>query len=289
MNKKVLVLGANGMLGHMVVLYLREQGYSVDALSNSRKLDDETILMDITDKNTFEEFLTKHNYDVIINAVGILIQMSDKRPDLAAYLNSYMPHQLENLFKDSDTKIIHFSTDCVFSGKHAPYYEDSVYDGETFYDRSKALGEIMNNKDLTLRQSIIGPDMNENGVGLFNWFMKQSGEISGYSKAVWNGITTLELAKGVDDAIRQNLTGLYQLVPNENITKFKLLELFNEVFDRKLIIKDDKKSMDSNKTLINTRKDFKHVVPNYSVMIGEMRDWMDEHGELYGRYNEEGK
>src|SRR5699024_1115052 len=107
------------------------------------------------------------------------------------------------------TKIIHMSTDCVFSGKIGNYKEDSLRDGETFYDRSKALGELDNQKDLTFRNSIIGPDINENGIGLFNWFMKQEGSINGYSKAIWTGVTTLTLAKAMDSALKEDLVGIY--------------------------------------------------------------------------------
>ena len=100
------------------------------------------------------------------------------------------------------------STDCVFSGKTGGYDESSLRDGETFYDRSKALGELENQKDLTFRNSIIGPDLNEEGIGLFNWFMKQTGEINGYTKAMWTGVTTLTLAKAMESAVQQGLTGL---------------------------------------------------------------------------------
>jgi dTDP-4-dehydrorhamnose reductase len=286
MSKKVLVLGANGMLGHVIATYLRENGYKVDTISNSKKLDDRTLLLDLTDKAAFEKYLAENKYDVIVNAVGLLIKMSDERKDLAAYLNAYMPHQLEQIFKDTGTKIIHCSTDCVFSGRHGPYKENDFLDGELFYDKSKALGEIINDKDLTFRQSIIGPDMNENGIGLFDWFMAQSGQIDGYTKAIWNGVTTIELAKGVKDAIEQNLTGLYQLVPTENITKYELLKLFNEIFERGINIIPEEKSMDTNKTLINTRTDFNHVVPSYPVMISEMKAWVDGHKGLYKHYYE---
>ena len=93
------------------------------------------------------------------------------------------------------------STDCVFSGKTGWYSETSSRDGETFYDRSKALGELENNKDLTFRNSIIGPDLNKNGIGLFNWFMKQEGQIYGFTKAIWTGVTTLTLAKAMERCV----------------------------------------------------------------------------------------
>jgi dTDP-4-dehydrorhamnose reductase len=166
--KKVLVLGAGGMAGHVVSLYLRETGFAIDTLSAKNPLDDETSLIDVMDTSALATFLDGKHYDAVINCIGILIKQSEKRKDLSSYLNGYFPHFLENYYANSNTKIIHLSTDCVFSGENAPYKEDSPYDGKPFYDRSKALGELINSKDLTLRMSIIGPDMQASGVGLFN-------------------------------------------------------------------------------------------------------------------------
>jgi dTDP-4-dehydrorhamnose reductase len=133
--------------------------------------------------------------------------------------------------------------------------------------------------------SIIGPDMNKDGVGLFNWFYQQSGEVSGFTKAIWNGITTLELAKGIKTAIEQNLIGVYHLVPKDNISKYDLLLLFKDTFGRTDInIKPDNKTMAGDKTLINTRKDFDNNVPDYKIMVQEMKNWIDSHKNLYKHY-----
>jgi dTDP-4-dehydrorhamnose reductase len=182
---------------------------------------------------------------------------------------------------DSNTKLIHLSTDCVFSGASGGYTEDSLTDGKTMYDRSKALGEVINDKDLTFRMSIIGPDISIDGVGLFNWFMKQHGRIHGYTKAIWNGITTIELAKAISAAINQNLIGLYHLTPNENISKYNLLHLFKKEFGKEdvEIIPYDNFVVD--KTLINTRTDFDYQIPTYPEMIHEMALWIQQHKRLY--------
>jgi dTDP-4-dehydrorhamnose reductase len=282
---KILVLGAGGMAGHLVSLYLRENGLSVDTLSARHAIDKNTRILDVTDSAKFRIFLDSTKYDIVINCIGLLIKQSEERKDLAAYLNSYLPHFLEKYYSDSQTKIIHLSTDCVFSGQNPPYRENSPYDAQTFYDRSKALGEILNNKDLTFRMSIIGPDMNKDGIGLFNWFYQQSGEVSGFTKAIWNGITTLELAKGIKAAIEQNLIGVYHLVPKDNISKYDLLLLFKDTFGRTDInIKPDNKTMAGDKTLINTRKDFDNKVPDYKIMVQEMKNWIDSHNKLYKHY-----
>ena len=286
---KVLVLGASGMLGHVVAMYLKEQGYLVDTVVNSGGFDDDSIRINLMDKNIFELFLKKNGskYDYVINAAGVLTKKSTDHAHIATYINAYIPHQLENFFKDTKTKIIHYSTDCVFSGLNGPYQERSHQDGELFYDKSKALGEIINEKDLTLRQSIIGPDINEDGIGLFNWFMCQEGQVSGYSKALWNGVTTIELAKATKQAMEVNLTGLYHFVPDENITKYALLKKMNECFHRNLKILEDSKSMNLNKTLINTRKDFPYHAPSYDVMLQEMKVWIKKHPQIYSYYNPE--
>jgi dTDP-4-dehydrorhamnose reductase len=281
---KILVLGAGGMAGHVIATHLKESGLKVDTISARNRLNDNTLLMDVTDQHLLDSYLSKNKYDVIVNAIGVLVKQSEDRKDLSTYLNSYLPHHLEFLFKNSETKIIHLSTDCVFSGKNAPYGEDSSYDGELFYDRTKALGEIINNKDLTFRMSIIGPDIQESGIGLFNWFYSQTGETLGFTNAIWNGVTTIELAKAIKVAIDKNLTGLYHLVPNGNISKYNLVTLFKEVFDRTdITVKpDDRLSLD--KTLINNRTDFSYIVPDYNQMINEMRNWIDTHSDLYPHY-----
>ncbi len=288
-KNKILVIGASGMLGHVIARYMSEQGYEVDTVVNSGEYNDQSIKINLMDKSDFEQFINDRGfiYDYVINAAGILVQLSDERKDIASYINAYLPHQLEYIFSKTKTKIIHYSTDCVFSGKNGPYSEDSFQDGELFYDKSKALGEIINDKDLTLRQSIIGPDINKNGVGLFNWFMSQNGQINGYSGALWNGVTTIELAKATRAAIEHNLTGLYHLTPKSNINKYELLKIFNDVFSRGLEINEDRSTMNLNKTLIGNRRDFDYEVPDYNRMVLEMKEWIELHADLYKHYSSE--
>jgi dTDP-4-dehydrorhamnose reductase len=281
---KVLVLGAGGMAGHVVSLYLRENGFDVDTLSARNALDEKTHIVNVLELDKLKAVLGTDKYDVVVNCIGLLVKQSEERKDLAVYINAFLPHFLEQHFSDSKTRMVHLSTDCVFSGKNPPYREDATCDGELFYDRSKALGEIINNKDLTFRMSIIGPDMQKTGIGLFNWFYKQTGQIFGYTNAMWNGITTIELAKGIKGAIEQNLTGLYQLAPSNSISKFDLLQLFKEVFGTKDISIKPTKGLAVNATLINTRKDFNYQISDYKTMVYDMKVWMENHPELYTHY-----
>jgi dTDP-4-dehydrorhamnose reductase len=283
---KILVLGAGGMAGHVISLYLRENGHEVDTLSAKNPLDKETLLVDVMKLDRLESVLTAKDYDVVVNCIGLLVKASDEHRDKAAFLNAFLPNFLEARYKDSATRVIHLSTDCVFSGKNPPYQESSPYDGEIFYDRSKALGEIINDKDLTFRMSIIGPDMQKNGSGLFNWFYAQSGEISGYTRAIWSGVTTIELAKGIDAALKQNLNGLYHLVPSTSTSKYELLGTFKDVFARDdITIKADNTAVTLDKTLINTRTDFNYTVPDYRQMVEEMKAWITQHKEHYEHYS----
>ena len=176
------------------------------------------------------------------------------------------------------------STDCVFSGRRGTYNEASIPDGETYYDRTKALGEVNDSRNLTFRNSIVGPDMYENGIGLFNWFMKQNAPIGGYTKAVWTGVTTLTLAKAMDAALETNLSGLYNLVNNDTISKYELLGLFNKYFkDGKLQVNENPDFI-CDKSLVNNRKDFPFIVPSYEIMVQEMHEWIISHKELYPHY-----
>lgn len=282
--KQVLVLGASGMAGHVVATRLRENGYNVDTLSAANPLDEKTFIVDVTEIDILKRVLEKGRYDAVVNCIGLLVKKSDERKDLAAFLNAYFPHFLEYYYKDSSTKVIHLSTDCVFSGKNPPYKENSPYDGELYYDRSKALGEIVNDKDLTFRMSIVGPDMTKEGVGLFNWFYAQSGTIKGFRKVIWTGVTTIELARAIQSALEQNLTGLYNLVPDHGISKYDLLGLFKKSFKRDDITVEPEDSTVSNKILVSTRKDFNFTVSDYPQMVEEMAQWVDKHKNLYQHY-----
>lgn len=280
---KILVLGGAGMAGHVISLYFKGRGYDVVAYTTKPIGFCKNIVGNALDTVHFKNVIIEGNYDVVINCIGLLNHAAEENSSLAVYLNSYLPHLIENLLRNTQTKLIHMSTDCVFAGNTGPYGENSLPDGRTIYDRSKAMGEINNNKDLTFRNSIVGPDMNENGIGLFNWFMNQNAPISGYTGAIWTGVTTITLAKAMEHAIKENLCGLYNLVNNTGISKYELLCLFNEHCKSIPIIirKNDDFSLD--KSLINQRNDFSFVVPSYREMVQEMKEWIDSHSDCYCR------
>jgi dTDP-4-dehydrorhamnose reductase len=281
---KILVLGVSGMAGHTIALYFQERGHDVIGFSTTPFNYCKNILGNVFDFDPLKKHLLLEGYDAVINCIGILNQSAEDNRSNAVYLNSYLPHLIVDAINNTPTRLIHMSTDCVFAGNTGPYSENNLPDGTTFYDRTKALGEVVDDKNLTFRNSIIGPDMKEYGIGLFNWFMKQKGEIKGYKKAIWTGVTTLTLAKAMEKAIEDNLTGLYNLVNNTTISKYDLLKLFNkELRDNQIQINEENKFI-IDKTLINTRTDFDFIVPSYENMVLEMKEWIDTHPNFYNHY-----
>lgn len=281
---KVLVLGASGMAGHIITLYFREIGYDVTGFTRRPISYCKYILGDAMKPEDVKTAILRDDIDVIINAIGILNQNAENDKSMAVMLNGYLPHFVADTLRGRKTKLIHMSTDCVFAGNTGPYYEDSFPDGKTFYDRSKAIGELNDDKNLTFRNSIVGPDPNEKGIGLFNWFMKQAGPIGGYTGAIWTGVTTLTLAKAMEVAIKENLTGLYNLVNNESINKFDLLSLFNKYFRDGKIEINPNDNFQLDKTLRHRRTDFSFVVPSYDQQVKEMAEWVNTHKEIYLHY-----
>jgi dTDP-4-dehydrorhamnose reductase len=257
------------MLGHQVVNYfLKFDDYNVIDIAFRTKLRKETIISNAKDKMAFENVITELCPDVIVNCIGVLIPGSSNVEN-AIYLNAYLPHQLKNISKNISAKLIHISTDCVFSGDRGAYIESDVKDGTGVYSQTKILGEIEDDDHLTLRTSIIGPELKENGKGLFHWFMGQTGDVSGFKKSVWSGVTTIELAKIIKWAIDGNITGIYHATNNSSINKYKLLKLFQKYTEKEIRIYPlEQKNID--KSFVDTRLLIDYDIPDYENMIKEM-------------------
>ena len=282
--KKVLVLGAKGMAGHLVSQLLPQLGaYDVFSLARDIKENKNTINLDVTHTDELKKIISDNNFDAIINCIGILNKDAEDHPDKAIWFNSYFPHFLEAQTKNTATKIVHISTDCVFSGKKGGYTENDLKDGYGFYAQSKAFGELNNEKDITLRTSIIGPELNSSGIGLFHWFMSQenSSELNGFSKAFWSGITTIELAKVIHEILEQNITGLIQITQENKIDKYNLLRLFNHIFRSDSLTITENSEYEVDKSMISIRQDFKYKVPSYPKMLEEMKQWISDNNYQY--------
>jgi len=282
---KYLVLGSNGMAGHTIALYLISQGHDVFGFGRKPSSLFKSVTGDVTNTKILKELIESELFDVIVNCVGVLNQFAEKEKSNAILINSYLPHYLADITSHLSTQVIHLSTDCVFSGSRGGYTEHEFRDGTSFYDRSKALGELEDSKNFTLRSSIVGPDINKSGIGLFNWFMQQKGPISGYTKALWTGQTTLQLAKTIEQISKERVIGLINMVPDSAISKYDLLQLFNKYFrNGSVVIHPDAKYI-SDKSLKRTRFDFDYRIPDYEQMLYELYGWVINHKELYPHYS----
>ncbi|MFS0555837.1 SDR family oxidoreductase [Brevibacillus sp. 179-C9.3 HS] len=281
---EILVLGAGGMAGHVATLYFSERGHKVTSFSRTPLPYCETIVGDALNKEMLRDAVNSKPFDAVINCIGVLNKDVDMHPADGIFLNSYLPHYISECLKDKKTKLIHLSTDCVFSGKIGGYNEKSFPESDSLYGRSKLLGEINDSKNLTFRTSIIGPDRNEYGIGLLNWFMKENEKVKGFTSAIWTGVSTVTLAQAIERAIEVDLCGLYHLVNNQLISKYELLQLFNNLVRTAHIeiIADDSVYVD--KSLVNNRKDFDFKVPSYEQMIKDTCDWIRSHQEYYPHY-----
>jgi len=282
-KKKILLFGASGMIGHMAYAYLKSTDkYTITPVVFKNKINPEDVVVDVSEKQRVVDLIQTEKPDLIVNCSGVIIGGSKKYPDNAILLNAYLPHLLMRIADDMGCKLIHISTDCVFSGKKGAYGEDDIKDADDLYGRSKGLGEIVSDRHLTLRTSTIGPEIKKDGEGLFHWFMQQSGSINGFTQAYWSGITTLELAKAIDKGISNNLTGLLHVNNGEKISKYDLVNLFKTIWNKNNleIVRYESKVVD--KSLLKSTK-FDFGIPGYKQMLLDQKEWMDDHKYLYNQ------
>lgn len=283
--KKILILGISGMAGHVIYTYLKELNkYELLGTTNSNSFGNDSVKLDIFNISKLDDIIYDFKPDYIINCIGVLINNSKKAPDGAIFANSYLPHHLAKLSYDNNFKLIHISTDCVFSGKEGGYTEKSFKNATDLYGLSKSLGEVDDLKNITIRTSIIGPEIKSVGEGLFHWFMFQEQEINGYKRNFWSGVTTIELAYFIEWILNTELTGLIHLTNNDPISKFDLLSLISSVFQKKISILNNAEYI-CDKSFINTNDKITYKVPSYEEMIEEMKNFMENHSHLYEQYS----
>jgi dTDP-4-dehydrorhamnose reductase len=286
MKLKVLVLGSTGLIGHQVFNFLVEtEKYELYNITYRKKLNDETILCDVRNQDEFIAVVKSISPDVIINCIGVLIEGANMDSENAIFINAYFPHRLMSLADELNSKLIHISTDCVFSGeKGMPYVEKDFKDGKDIYAKSKGLGEIINENHLTLRTSVIGPELKTDGKELFHWFMSQSGKIDGFTKAIWSGVTTSVLANVVEWAIENKITGLYHVTNNRSLDKYTLLSLIKKHTKKEIFI-NKIKGKELNKSFIDTRKELNFIIPTYNQMVKDMIVNAKKNKSIYRHYD----
>ncbi|GEO27732.1 NAD(P)-dependent oxidoreductase [Alicyclobacillus acidoterrestris] len=278
---KLLIFGGAGMAGHVLSQYFRDIiKRDVWVTERSGPPDARKIVLDVRDHPRVEQALKQVQPDVVVNAVGLLNQVAEENVKDAIYINSLFPHLLAEHGTKQGFKLVHISTDCVFSGRKGDYTERDIADGDTVYARTKALGEVTEAPHVTIRTSIIGPEKKD-GIGLFHWFTRQTGEVKGYTNVFWNGVTTLELAKATKWILDHDLTGLIHLAAPQKVSKYALLSMIQEIFERQDIHLTPTETHPSDKSLVNTRPDVTYNVPDYQTMLEEMKAWMTAHRAAY--------
>lgn len=282
---KVLVLGASGMVGHVLALRLKEFPGKFEVITASRNQTNghSDFTVDAANFNELRSLLELIKPDVCINAIGVLNRAADDL-EISQKLNTELSLFLSNIGIESSFQLIHISTDCVFSGKRGNYSEMDTPDAHDNYGLTKIAGEQIDPRHLVIRTSVIGPEIRPQAIGLFHWFTSQEGAVMGYENVIWTGVTILTLADAIIHAIANNTQGLLQLVNNNSISKWALIELIHSHFPNKTRVITSTSNPVSNKSLLNTREDWKFEVPPYAQMITELRNWMERYPALYGFY-----
>jgi dTDP-4-dehydrorhamnose reductase len=280
---RILILGVSGLIGHQLFKQLSQNHETFGTLHKSKekygalKLLSGYNIIENVDVNNFQ-FLTgvisSINPDVILNCVGITKRKIKANNILETLqVNALFPHKLAKWTLSNKKRIIHFSTDCVFNGEIGNYTENSLTSAEDIYGRTKALGEIKYSHTLTIRSSFIGRELFDK-TELLEWFLAQDGKIiNGFTKTFYSGVSTIYMSKVVNKIITEypNLSGLYQLAPENPISKYELLSIAKKAFNLNVEILSDKLQI-HNPTLNSTRlrKEINLVVPSWEEMMNEL-------------------
>lgn len=253
---KVLVLGVTGMLGNTMFRYLSQYSdvsvFGTARNENARSFFSEELRsrvitgINVDSHDSLIKAFSSVGPDIVINCIGLIKQLADSNdPLITIPINALLPHRLASLCTATGARLIHVSTDCVFSGKTGQYVETDFPDADDLYGRSKLLGEVEYPNAITLRTSLIGHELSGN-YSLLGWFLSQENTVRGYTKAVFSGLPTVELCKVVKERVLPNaaLTGLYH-VASGAISKFELLSLIASAYNKTIsLIPDDSVRID---------------------------------------------
>lgn len=284
-STRVLVLGASGMLGHTVFRLLagnpgfdvRGSVRSTGALAHFAPAvrGQITCGVDVENHDTLIDLLAIHQPGVVINCVGLVKQLSGADDPLAALpINAMLPHRLARLCGLAGARLVHVSTDCVFSGRRGAYREEDEADALDLYGRSKHIGEVDYPHAVTLRTSIIGHELGT-AHGLVGWFLAQNSGVKGYGRAVFSGLPTVELARVIRDFVipTPGLRGVHH-VSAAPINKYDLLCLIAESYGRTTDIeRDDTFVIDRSLDSTRFRQATGYTPPLWPELISAMRQF----------------
>jgi len=228
--------------------------------------------IDVTDTDNLINLLYHAKPDVVINCVGLIKQLDESQQVLTALpINSIFPHRLANLCALSNIRLVHISTDCVFSGKRGNYAESDISDAEDIYGKSKFLGEVINSNAITLRTSIIGHELNT-CHSLLDWFLSQKNEVKGFRRSIFSGLPTVEIARVINELILPNtgLNGLFHVSSNP-ISKFDLLSLIATQYNKEIdIVPDDQLVLDRSLNSMRFKAVTGYQPPSWSELVKRM-------------------
>lgn len=281
----VLVLGASGMLGNAVLrLFAQSPGYHVVGSARStatlRKLPAELrehviCGVDVESIDNLTRLFGESRPQVVVNCIGLVKQLAEADDPLAALpINALLPHRLARLSAVAGARLVHVSTDCVFAGTRGGYVEADAPDAQDLYGRSKLLGEVDYANAITLRTSIIGHEL-DSAHGLVGWFLSQQGAVRGFTKAVFSGLPTVELARVIRDHVlpQPELRGLYH-VSAAPIDKYSLLQLVAKAYGRSIeIAPDDRLVIDRSLDSSRFRAATGHAPPAWPELVQRMREF----------------
>lgn len=277
---RVLVLGITGMLGNAVLKVFAQEGQyevwgtlrvSSDRRYFSDHLQSHLITgVDVLDHDGLVSVLERVRPTVVINCVGLIKQLADaKNPLTALPINAMLPYRLAKLCALIGARLIHISTDCVFSGRKGAYIESDQSDAEDLYGKSKFIGELHDLAHaITLRTSIIGHEL-RSANALLDWFLSQTGEVKGFSKAIFSGLPTVELARVIRDFVlpQPHLYGLYH-VSAKPISKLELLKLVAAEYGKNIrIVPDQSLVIDRSLNSDRFTKATGYVAPQWSELV----------------------
>ncbi|MFE5320265.1 SDR family oxidoreductase [Paenibacillus sp. NPDC056579] len=274
---RVLVIGGDEIVGHLLIPYLLERTpYEVFCTTRQKSLLPKGLYLDANDDVMVEKLIDIVAPDVIVNGTSIVNDMARQREVEAYRINGLLPHQLVRLANRHNIRLIHMSTDGVFSGQRGLYEERHIPEGTSVYAKTKALGEINQSRHVTIRTSLIGPEPDAAGIGLLDWFLRQKGDIRGFVNVMWNGVTSLELAKFIHFTLEQgkHLSGIVHLTSPEIISKYDLLLMLQQLFHRNEIRIHPYDGIELDRTLKCTRQDIGYEVPSYASMLSELLEFM---------------
>lgn len=284
MTNRILVLGVTGMLGNTLFRGLT-QDVELQVYGTMRDEADLRFFsnashtqlfshIDVLDKEALINVFDKVRPDVVINCTGLIKQhTASQDPLLILPINAMFPHQLSTLCAFYSARLIHISTDCVFSGKTGMYTEDCVSDAEDLYGKSKYIGELPDDPHaLTLRTSNIGHAL-KGSLSLVDWFLSQEDSVQGYTHATFSGLPAIELAGIIHHIIipRDDLSGVYH-ISTKPITKFELLKLISECYEKKIdIIPNDALQIDRSLDSTRFKEKTGYIPPSWPDLILKMR------------------